>query len=192
VQGSQKWPLLAAAQEVSWRVTLALVPHCCEGLCLSLPSCHLQRVALWQESLCLSIGTQVGQGLKSCQLIGPKLGSRLLQAAGSQRTRRLGPALPGTSDHPQMSVPTGSSHLCRFNAHDLWMQGVHMGGSPSQGQRRERARGPSRDFVRVCDLQVPLENEVCSMLALTIGHLGPGRGHLLRPLAYIAARARDH
>jgi hypothetical protein len=44
-QGPRKGPLLAAAQEVSWRVSLALVPRCCEGLRLSLPSRHLQRVA---------------------------------------------------------------------------------------------------------------------------------------------------
>ena len=44
-QGPRKGPLLAAALEASCRVTLALVPRCCEGLRLSLPSRHLQRVA---------------------------------------------------------------------------------------------------------------------------------------------------
>jgi hypothetical protein len=74
-----------------------------------------------------------------------------------------------------------------------------MGGSPSQGQRRERARGPGRDFVRVCELQGPLANEVWSRLTVTFDllcHLRQSiclaREHLLRSLAIIAARARDH
>ena len=74
-----------------------------------------------------------------------------------------------------------------------------MDGSPSRGQRRERARGPGRDFVCVCDLQVPLENEVWSRLTLTFDllcHLRQSiclaREHLLKPLAYIAAMSMDH
>ena len=74
-----------------------------------------------------------------------------------------------------------------------------MGGSPSQGQIRKRARGPSRDFVRVCDLKVSLENEVWSRLTLTFDllcHLRQSiclaREHLLKPLAYIAAMSMNH
>ena len=67
-----------------------------------------------------------------------------------------------------------------------------MDGSPSRGQRRERARGPGRDFVCVCDLQVPLENEVWSRLTLTFDYLCLAREHLLKPLAYIAAMSMDH
>ena len=44
-QGPRKGPLLAAAQEVSWRVTLALAGPLRPLLRLSLPSRHLQRVA---------------------------------------------------------------------------------------------------------------------------------------------------
>ena len=67
-----------------------------------------------------------------------------------------------------------------------------MDGSPSRGQRRERARGPGRDFVCVFDLQVPLENEVWRRLTLTFDYLCLAREHLLRPLAYIAAMSMDH
>ena len=67
-----------------------------------------------------------------------------------------------------------------------------MGGSPSRGQRRERDRGPGRDFVRVCDLQVPLENEVWSRLTLTFDYQCLAWEHLLKPFANIAARSRDH
>ena len=67
-----------------------------------------------------------------------------------------------------------------------------MSGCASQGLRRERVWVPGRDFVRVCDLQVPLENEVWSRLTLTFDYQCLAWEHLLKPFANIAVRSRDH